>query len=152
MWFSAVKPSTSKPPEVDPRQAKREKLQAERLERSKQREARQKQLQSAIQAQREADQALQELLDIDPEILTGDNVTISDNEIEQLLADETLDQQPTSEAGTMADDFEKENGTDGRKEGRRQGRTKTDGRKEGRNPGRTEGKKEVRTHLHQWPL
>ena len=86
-WITGFKPkpSTSKPPEVDPRQAKREKLQAERLERARLREVRQKQLQSAIQAQRDADQALEELLAIDSDILTADYQPIGDSEIEELL-------------------------------------------------------------------
>ena len=69
-WSSGLKPSNSNPSESDLREAKRQKLQADRLKRIKDRADRQNQLQAAINAQREADQALQDLLNIDPDIET----------------------------------------------------------------------------------
>ena len=70
------KPSTSKSTsEADAREEKRKKLEAERLERldrAQKRVARQKQLQAAIKSQEEANQALQELLDIAPDLFEGE--------------------------------------------------------------------------------
>ena len=107
-----AKPSTSEP-QVSPRTAKRNKLQEERLQRAEQREKHRKQLQAAQAAQDEAEQALKDLLEIDPEILQGEDVSVAESEIDQLLADETVDNQiQPAEAGTMAqvEDFDIENG------------------------------------------
>ena len=109
-WLSGYssKPSTSKsqPSETDSREAKRKKLEAERAERllrTQRRAAHQQQLQAAIKAQQEADQAFQDLLAIDPDILAVEYINITDREIDDILADE------------MAEDFDTENGTDGEK-------------------------------------
>ena len=109
-WLGGYKP---KPPTdqasapVDPREAKRQKLQAEREARAKQRENRQKQLQATIKARQEADQALKDFLNIDPDIFEGES---SDSEIsESILDDEEIAAEPI-----MAD-FADENGVDGEK-------------------------------------
>ena len=70
-------PKEETPKEDTPRTAKRKKLVADRLQRAQERADRQHKLQSALQAQREADQALQDFLDIDPDILTGESISIS---------------------------------------------------------------------------
>ena len=115
--YSKPSSSTSEP-QVSPRTAKRNKLQEERLQRAEQREKHRKQLQAAQAAQDEAEQALKDLLEIDPEILQGEDVSVAESEIDQLLADETVDNQiQPAGAGTMAqvEDFDLENGTDGDK-------------------------------------
>ena len=70
-WLGGFKPS--QPSESDLREAKRQKLQADRLKRAQERTARHNQLQAALQAQREADQALQDLYNVDPDIFTLEN-------------------------------------------------------------------------------
>ena len=128
-WLGGYKPkpSTSQKVPVDPREAKRQKLQAEREARAKQRENRQKQLQAVVQAKLETDEACEKLLKIDPEILTGEDTEVEESEIESLLAltvdEEIVDQQPPQGADTsenISDDsnetamteFDAENGTD----------------------------------------
>ena len=101
-WLSGLRPSTSNSSESDLREAKRQKLQADRLRRTKERVDRQNQLQAAINAQREADQALKDLLNIDPELFSGGgSENLSEEEVQHLL--------------DIMEDFETENGTDGQK-------------------------------------
>ena len=115
-WLSGYKskPSTSSagPSADDLREAKRKKLESERALRAQQRLQRQKELESIAQSKIEADKALQELLSIEPDLLAADNVSIADSEVDRLLSEETLDQEP-EEAGKMAD-FDAEDGTDGK--------------------------------------
>ena len=101
-WLGGFKPSQpSQPSESDLREAKRQKLQADRLKRAQERTARHNQLQAALQAQREADQALQDLLNIDPDIFTDTEVSsISETEVKQLL--------------DIMESFDVENGVDGK--------------------------------------
>ena len=112
-WLGGYKPSTSKPPEVDPRQAKRDKLQAERLARAEQREKLKKQVKAAQEAKEAADLAASELLALDPDILTGEDTVVSESEIEQLLADvgESILDEDEPQIAAMVD-FEEENGND----------------------------------------
>ena len=104
-WLSGY--NKPKPAAENQREEKRLKLEAERkgrLDRAKLRASRQKQLQAAIKAREEAEEAFQELLNIDPDILTGaGDEILTDEQIEELL-----------EIDNMAD-FESENGTDGEK-------------------------------------
>ena len=102
-WFSAVQ-KAQVPTESD-REARRKKLEAERLSRKQQRDKCQKQLQEAINAQKEADEALQSLLDIDSDIFSGPCIQLSEQEVTEILAD-------SKEEAVM--DFESENGTDGK--------------------------------------
>jgi len=51
---------------------------------------RQQQLESIAQAKQEADQALQDLLDIEPDLLARDDLSIADSEADQLLADSAV--------------------------------------------------------------
>ena len=110
MWRGGYKPSTSSS-EPEDREAKRKRLEAERaerLQRAQQRANRQKQLQAAIKSQEEADQALKEFLEIDPDIFTDDSeIEILSAEEESRLLAEDID--------IMAESFEVENGTDGDK-------------------------------------
>ena len=61
-WLGYKATNTKSESEI--REEKRKKLEQERLFRSKQREAHRKQLQAAIDSRREADEVLQNLLDI----------------------------------------------------------------------------------------
>ena len=94
-----------KPSESDLRESRRRQLELERIERREKRAKYNQQLQAAIQAQREADQAFQDILNLDPDIFAEDQplVQISDKEIENILTEEVME------------DFEVENGTDGEK-------------------------------------
>ena len=65
-------------------------------------------MQSAQKAQEEAEQALQDLLNLDPDILTEESLEISESEINSLLAEDTITQ-------NKMEDFETENGIDGEK-------------------------------------
>ena len=107
-WFGAIK---SKPSEEDAREERRKKLEQDRLQRAQARLQRQQQLHAAQEARQAADEAVSQLLSIDPDILSGDTIDISENEAEQLLAEDTLDQINPTEAGIM--DFDAENGIDG---------------------------------------
>ena len=112
-WLSGYKskPSTSQdsgPSEEQLREAKRQKLQEERLLRAKQRAEHKKQLQSIIQSRKEADQALQDLLDIDPLIFEGESIEITDDEVEAIL--ETSTKVDNEEVAMV--DFDKENADD----------------------------------------
>ena len=116
-WLSGLRPSTSNSSESDLREAKRQKLQADRLRRTKERVDRQNQLQAAINAQREADQALKDLLNIDPELFSGGgSENLSEEEVQHLL--------------DIMEDFETENGTDGQKALEKMGSVKCDFSKE----------------------
>ena len=102
-YSSKPKPSTS---QEDQRESKRKKLEvetAERLLRKQQRARRQKQLQDAIKSREAADQALQELLDIDPDLFSEELSGISLEDIPEDILDEDIM------------DFDRENGTDGDK-------------------------------------
>ena len=86
-WFARIK--EDKPPlsEADLREAKRKKLESDRLQRLKQRENRQKQFEAVARAQQEANEALEEILNLDPNIFEGDveDISVSESEIEELL-------------------------------------------------------------------
>ena len=89
-WLGGYKskPSTSQnsgPSEEQLREAKRQKLQEERLLRAKQRSEHKKQLQAIIESRKEADQALQDLLDVDPGIFEGESIEITDDEVKAIL-------------------------------------------------------------------
>ena len=107
--FKAASSSSSEPntPQISPRTAKRNQLQAERIQRAEHRQKLRKQLQSAKEAQEEADKAVQDLLAIEPDILAGEDTNVSESEIESLLAED--------ESIAIMVDFEKEDGTDGEK-------------------------------------
>ena len=95
-WFGAIK--------SDDREARRPKLEQERLERlqrAKLRAQQQKKLQDLQLAQQQLDQACQELLSIDPDILAGEDVDIPASEISELLAIDNMTE------------FQSENGEDG---------------------------------------
>ena len=102
-WITGYKAPTKKSSE-DLREEKRKKLEAERELRSKQRAQRQQELEDIAQAKIEADKAYQELLDIEPEILVSDNLSIAASEADRLLSEEL-------EEAEMVD-FQDENGTD----------------------------------------
>ena len=86
--------ATNSKSESETREEKRRKLEQERLFRSKQRDAHRKQLQAAIDSRREAEEALQSLLDIDPSIFEGeDSEEISPEEISELLKMTNFDEQ-----------------------------------------------------------
>ena len=116
-----AKASTSQdsgPSEEQLRETKRQKLQEERLLRAKQRADHKRQLQSIIQSRKEAEEVLQGLLDIDPNIFEGDSTHVSDEEIEAILANpgevEDIPASVDEPTATMVD-FDAENGTDGEK-------------------------------------
>ena len=97
-WVSGY---NKKPSESDLRELRRKQLELERIERKEKRSKYNQQLQAAIQAQREADQAIQDLLNIDPELFAEEDPAeeISEQDIANILAD--------------MEDFEVENGTNG---------------------------------------
>ena len=102
-WIGGYKaPSNSAAELAEAREAKRKKLEADRAERAKQRESRQKQLRAAIEARKEADQALEDLQGLDPDIFAGESV----EEISDTILDED-----ENEAAIMVD-FDQENGED----------------------------------------
>ena len=87
------------------REARRQKLEADRQSRTHKRELYKSQLEAARKAEEEAEQAFQNLLEIDPDIFAKeDEVSIADSEISELLADDPA----------IMEDFEIENGTDGK--------------------------------------
>ena len=106
-WFGRSKELSSLS-EADQREARRQKLEQERQLRTQQRAQRQAQLQAVIKAQEEADQALKEVLEIDPNIFNEDQekVSISEEEINSLLSD--------SSSVSMAE-FQSIDGKDGEK-------------------------------------
>ena len=99
-WFGALKSS-----ENDSREARRRKLEAERQLRAENREQAQKRLQAIAEARQLTEEAVNELLEIDPNIL-GDNVSVTESEAEQLLSD-------SIEQELNMTDFDAENGVDG---------------------------------------
>ena len=105
-WFGGYKKLT----ESDLREARRQKLEADRIKRQQDRELRKKQIQEAQLAQQQLGEVIDNLLSIDPEILTSESVHVSEEEAEQLLAN--LDPETCVETVTM-EDFDVENGTDG---------------------------------------
>ena len=107
-WFGAIK---NKPSEEDTREERRKKLEQDRLQRAEARFQLRQQLQAAQQAREEASQAVEELLQIDPNILSGESVEVSDSEVEALL-EESLDRDSAAEPSKMTD-FDAENGADG---------------------------------------
>ena len=110
-WLRGYKkpePSTSaEPTEKEIREAKRQKLEADRLLRAQQRNKLRKQLLAAQESQAEANQALQDFLDIDPEIFSGE---VSTEEVTEDILNDSAE-----ERVTMAEAFDVENGTDGDK-------------------------------------
>ena len=75
----------------------------ERQSRTQKRDLYKSQLEAARKAEEEANQAIQNLLEIDPEIFANeDETSIADSEISELLADDIME------------DFDVENGTDGK--------------------------------------
>ena len=111
-WFGAIK---SKSSEDDAREEKRQKLERERLQRAQARIQRQQQLQAAQEGRQAVDEAVNQLLNIDPDILSGDTVEVSNNEADLLLAEDSLDQEFPFPAAAGIMDFDAENGTDGEK-------------------------------------
>ena len=99
-WFGALKSS-----ENDSREARRRKLETERQLRAENREQAQKRLQAIAEARQLTEEAVNELLEIDPNIL-GDNVSVTESEAEQLLSD-------SIEQELNMTDFDAENGVDG---------------------------------------
>ena len=102
-WLGGYKPKVS---EEDLREARRQKLEADRLQRAQQRTQYKSQLEATLKAQREADQAVQDLLEIDPHIFDKeDEVSIAESEVSELLSD-------TKPSDKMVD-FDAEDGVDG---------------------------------------
>ena len=115
-WRGGYKPSTSKQAEEDLRETKRKKLEAERALRAEQRLKRQEELESIAQARHKTDQAVKDLLAVEPDILAGEDTFVSEGEIDNLLAlepasEDTVDESVEQEPARMAA-FEDENGTD----------------------------------------
>ena len=94
-WITGyTKASTSKASEESAlREEKRKKLEQERLSRNQKRTAHREQLQRAIESRREAEKALQGLLEIDPDIFDSsdsDKIEISPEEESELLSIPTM--------------------------------------------------------------
>ena len=87
-------------------------MQAERVKRAEQRDKLRKQIQSAQAAKEETDQAVQQILSLEPDILAGEDTFVSEGEIDNLLGDESVDQPPPAEAAAAMVDFEAENADD----------------------------------------
>ena len=104
-WFGGYKPKTS---EKDSREEKRRKLEKERLKRAQARADTKKQLQEAQAAQAQLGEAIDDLLALNPDILSGESVVVSEEEARELL--ETSDR----DIPTIMD-FDSENGVDGEK-------------------------------------
>ena len=84
-WFGGYKPTPKPKSEEDLRKEKRDKLIAERIARAEKRLIQKRQLEAALKARQEADKALQEFLDIDPNIFAGDDYSeATDKELELL--------------------------------------------------------------------
>ena len=85
-------------------------MEADRLARAKQRETSRRIIQQAALSKEAEEQACREILDLDPDILVGEEVSVENSEIEQLL-----DQSSQSAASDeIMPDFDAENGTDGK--------------------------------------
>ena len=106
--MSWIKYQSGKISEEDLRESRRQKLEADRLARAKQREASKRQIQEAALSKEAAEEACKDILSLDPDILVGEDVSVDDSEIEQLL-----DQSRQSEASEIMTDFDAENGVDG---------------------------------------
>ena len=104
-WFGGYKPKAS---EEDSREEKRRKLEKERLKRAQARADTKKQLQEAQAAQAQLGEAIDDLLALNPDILSGESVVVSEEEARELL--ETSDR----DIPTIMD-FDSENGVDGEK-------------------------------------
>ena len=83
--MSWIKYQASKVSEEDLRESRRQKLEADRLARAKQREASKRQIQEAALSKEATEEACKEILNLDPYILAGEDVSVVDSEIEQLL-------------------------------------------------------------------
>ena len=111
-WLGGYKPSSSKNSVTESREARRKKLEAEQAERIKRAEARAKQrklLQAAVQARQEADQAIKELCEIDPDIFEGESTASGD------ISSGILNDTDEEVQVVIMADFDQENGTDGEK-------------------------------------
>ena len=111
-WLGGYKPSSSKNSVTESREARRKKLEAEQAERIKRAEARAKQrklLQAAVQARQEADQAIKELCEIDPDIFEGESAASGD------ISSDILNDTDKEDQVVIMADFDQENGTDGEK-------------------------------------
>ena len=106
-WLSGYKKSNPSSSLAEEREKKRKNLETERLLRAQQRASRQKQLQEALKSQQEADKALQEFLEIDPELFAGEEVenSLTDAEVELLLSD-------NNETMANFDELNTDNGAD----------------------------------------
>ena len=105
-WLGGYNPTKKSTTEAESREDKRKKLEAEkaeRLDRAKKRVARQIQLQDALNAQREADKACQELLSLAEDIFGEDFYTDAGDEDSDIDIDSVI-----------MTDFDKEDGTDGK--------------------------------------
>ena len=121
-WLGGYKGPPKKSDSEDSREVKRKKLESERQQRAEQRDKLRKQVQAAQEDQEKADQAIQDILALEPEILSGDDTVVSESEVENLLAPDVPSEETLNEAAAMAPDppppavpFEAENGSDDEK-------------------------------------
>ena len=111
-WLSGYKKSSTcaATSEEDIREARRKKLEADRLLRTQQREQTKKKLLAAQASRAEADKALQDLLDIAPDILSGDTDTevevsediLNDNSVAEMV---DFDQENENDSATATDNL-----------------------------------------------
>ena len=111
-WLSGYKKSSTcaAASEEDIREARRKKLEADRLLRTQQREQTKKKLLAAQASRAEADKALQDLLDIAPDILSGDTDTevevsediLNDNSVAEMV---DFDQENENDSATAMDNL-----------------------------------------------
>ena len=111
-WLSGYKKSSTcaATSEEDIREARRKKLEADRLLRTQQREQTKKKLLAAQASRVEADKALQDLLDIAPDILSGDTDTevevsediLNDNSVAEMV---DFDQENENDSATAMDNL-----------------------------------------------
>ena len=101
-WLGGYKGPPKKSDSEDSREAKRKKLESERQQRAEQRDKLRKQVQAAQEDQEKADQAIQDILALEPEILSGDDTVVSESEVENLLAPDVLSEEILNEAAAMA--------------------------------------------------
>ena len=95
------------------REAKRKQLESERHQRAEQREKLRKQVQAAQEDQEKADQAVQDILSLEPEILTGEDTVVSESDIDNLLApDQEISEDTANEQVVIMVDFDQENEDD----------------------------------------
>ena len=100
-WFN-YKPSTS---EADTREDRRKKLEEERLKRAQDRVKRQQKLQAELEAQRLSEEAISELLTLDPSEVFAERFT--EEEVAELL-------DTSEEVEIKMTNFEDENEADGK--------------------------------------